>query len=115
MPSASETQPRVVSQNATIANGETVSDAIALGGTTLCGLVMPASVTSTAMTFQGSRDGTNFAAIKKIDGNDLSIVVGSSRYIPLDPVNFYGLTHVKLVGGSAESGAKTIGVVSRPF
>jgi hypothetical protein len=112
---AMEFQPVVCRSVATIANGQTVSSAVDLGGTTLCGLMMPAAFTGVALTFQGSIDGTNFAIVKGSDGNDLSLTVAAARYVKLNPVDFYGLRHLKLVSGSAEAAARDITLASRPL
>jgi hypothetical protein len=105
-----------ITTEVTIANGATVSGAADLKGTRLVGVGLPASLTSTAMTIQGSIDGTNYALIN-LPGGALSLTVASSRFVGLTAdmqAALRGFRYIKVVGGSAESGAKIITLVSMP-
>jgi hypothetical protein len=99
-----------VTRTATIANGQTLSSAIVLNGFTPVSILMPAAFTGTALTFQGSLDGTNFFDVKKSDGSALSYTVAQGTFVALDPTLFQGMTAIKLKSGSAEGGARTLTV-----
>lgn len=107
------TEPRVQREQVTIANGGTASTAVDLKGCTLCGFSTPASLTGTAMTFQTTLDGTNWLTIKDSAGADVSFVVESSKYYVVSPANFAGIRDLRLVSGSAETGAKIINLFLR--
>lgn len=103
--------------NATIANGAQTSGAIRIppnqsGLSLLCGLSMPAAFTGTTMTFTVSTDaGTTFNALYDDTGTQISVTVAASRYIRLIPSLFAGIDHLKIVSGSAEGAARTVGLV----
>ena len=99
-----------------IASGQTVSSVANLAnGQTLVGLILPAALTGTTITFQrcDTADGT-FVPIYSMDGASVyGIVAGTSRYVPVQPDVFSGVPFVKVVSGSAEGAARTIGLVCR--
>lgn len=98
-----------------IANGATVSDAINIGGLPPVGIITPDALTSTAITFQGSFDGTTYVPVKTgVGGAAYSLTVTTSSGYQVDPAYFRGYRWLKLVGGSAEGGARTITVLQSP-
>lgn len=115
MPDTKEYQPRLAHPTAVIANGETVSSAVDLHGMVLCGLYVPASMTGTALKFHAcpTVDGT-YVVVKGTDGNEVSVTVSDDHYCRLDPKDFDGIRFLKIVSGSAETGAKTITLAARP-
>lgn len=97
---------------ATIANGETVSGAVDLNDFALSGFITPAALTGTTMTFQGSADnGATYVAVHGTDGAAISYTVTTSKYYAINPINFLGLTHIKIVSGSAEGAARDITLI----
>lgn len=104
--------PRLKQPTATIANGGTVSTAVPLnGGLPVC-LQMPAAFTGTSVSFQGSFDGSAFQAVY-VSGAAYSETVAASKMIVLDSTMFLGFKEIKVVSGSAEGGARAIGVILR--
>jgi hypothetical protein len=100
---------------ATIASGQTVGSAVDLGTKRLFAIVTPAALTSTAMTFQASHDGTTYNAVYDDAGTQLSYTVAASRYIAItSPAKWIGVRYLKLVGGSAEGGTRSIVLVTVP-
>ena len=88
--------------------------ALDMRGKTLVGLIMPAALTSTAITFTASEtaDGT-FTALYDTSGTEISITVAASRYILIDPVDFASIRFLKIVMGSGEAEDRTITAVMR--
>lgn len=113
MPSLGQFPPIEVVTSVAIANGQTVSDAVDLGGLRPIALVTPAALTGTAFTFQASVDGSTYVAVYDSSGSAVSVTVSTSRYIVLSPTTFAGIRFLKVVSGSAEGGARTIQVVAR--
>jgi len=99
----------------TISSGQTTSDIVTLNGFGMVGIILPAALTSTSMTFTGSQDGTNFSALYNTSGTQLNITVAASRIILFSPGDFVGVNYLKLVAGSAEGADRTIQVISRSF
>lgn len=100
---------------ATIANGQTTSGAVDMGSKRLFAIVFPAALTSTAMTFQASHDGSTYNAVYYDDGTQVSFTVAASRYIVIQaPARWIGIRYLKLVAGSAEGGARSITLVTVP-
>jgi hypothetical protein len=46
------------------------------------------------------------------EGTEYSVAVNTSRYIALNPNVFEGVKVVRIVSGSSEAAARTIGVIS---
>ncbi len=101
------------SATVTIADSATVSNAIDLGEMAIVGLQTPASMTGTAITFQASADNSTFVAVKKVDGTTYSMVTASSLYYVIPPADLAGIRYLKVVSGSAETGAKIITLLLR--
>jgi formylmethanofuran:tetrahydromethanopterin formyltransferase len=102
-------------QTVTIANGATTSDAINMNGFDLVSLVLPAALTSTAMSFQASIDGTNFFTLYNTGGAALTVTVGASRIVLFVPGDLGAFPFLKLVAGSTEAGTRSITAISRSF
>lgn len=92
----------------TIANGETVSNAIDLGEGVLVGIQMPAAFTGSAMTFQASDSlaGT-YNAVTSITAA-YSVTVAASKYVSIPLFDLAGVRFIKVVSGSAEGAARDI-------
>lgn len=100
---------------ATIAAGQTVSDVIDLGrANALVGIQMPGTFVGTSLTFQASADGSTYVALYDRDGQAVSVVVSTSRYIYLDPAIFAGVPYLKVVSGATETGGAALSLVVRP-
>jgi hypothetical protein len=90
-----------------------LSNALDLRGKVLVALVMPATITSTVITFSGSTDGTTYNTITNTSGVALSCTVSASRHVCIVPIDFASIRFLKLVMGSAELADRTIIAVMR--
>ena len=98
-----------------IADSATVSSAADLNGTTLVGIDIPAGFDGTAMTFQVSSDGVTYYTYKKLaDGLAVTAVVGANASYATVPTDFAGYRFIKLVAGTAQTGAITITLKTIP-
>lgn len=117
MPTANQYQPNdTYDLTATIASGQTTSNAIDLSGCDLCGFYMPAAFTGTTIKVQSSPtfDGT-YVEVQDGAGADISLTVVPSKYIPIANLAYIaGLRFIKLVSGSSEGGTRTITIAARP-
>lgn len=114
MPAASEFQPRIAHPAAAIAAGQAASDPVDLGGTTLCGLYLPAAFTGTSLTFQASPSaGGTYQTIQK-SGADLSIAVAPGKYAALSPGDFAGVQFLKIVSNANEAAPRSLTLALRP-
>lgn len=106
----------VVNEGFTITSG-TSSDLIDLHGTTLCGIFIPSSVASSAMTIFGSSstaDTTGSALTDGIASSDAkSYNIAASRYLRLDPADTAGLRYVRFVFSNSET-SKAYELALRP-
>lgn len=103
-------------KTATIANGAQTSDEVTLtDGQTLVGIITPAALTSTAMTFTASDvAGGTFVAVRDVGGaSAYSVTVAAGYYVPVDPRVFAGVRALKCVAGSAEGAARSIKLMVR--
>ena len=97
----------------TIASSGTTSTALTMRGASVpLAIVTPSALTGTTFKFQASADqGTNFYALYN-EGTEYSVAANTSRYIALNPNVFEGVKVVRIVSGSSEAAARTIGVIS---
>ncbi len=97
-----------------IADTAQESTAADLGNKTLTAVQIPAGMTGTALTFEASDllAGT-YVPVKKADGSAYSIVIGSDASLhAVDYMQFLGSRFIKVKSGTAESGPKTVTVIS---
>lgn len=101
----------------TIADGESLSPAVNLGGRVLVGVEVPASWTAASLTFQAcsTADGT-YTDLYDSAGEVAITTMDSSRYISLPSDTFLGVKHLKLRSGVtatpvAQSGDITINLL----
>lgn len=88
-------------RTATIANGESLSAAVDLDGSTIVGIIMPAVWTAANLTLQMSADDTTFNNVYDELGAEKTITAAASRYIPLNPSDFLGADSFKLRSGTS--------------
>lgn len=95
-------------------SGSTKSAAVDLSSYTLTGLLLPASMAGTLLTFEASDSASGtFVPIRNDENTDISIIISSSAaYYPLDPASFVGVRYLKLVSNATETG-KTITLANR--
>jgi len=104
-------QSRIDYETVTIAESGTVSTAIQLDGVVPIGIIIPAAFTGTAMKFQFSHDDSTYTALYNTSGSEVSITVGTSRWIGLDKEDFIGAKSFKCVSGSSEAAERTVTIV----
>lgn len=100
----------------TIASGQSESSVINCGGLVLCAVLLPATFTGTALTFEASVDGTNFFAVKSTtSGTSLSYTVAQGTYCAIDPKDLQGINFLKIKSGSTEGALRTLAVSLKGF
>lgn len=104
-------QERIDYDTVTIASSGTVSTAIQLDGVIPVGIITPAALTGTSMSFQFSHDDSTFNALYNTSGTLVSITVAASRWIGLDKEDYLGAKSLKVVSGSTEAAERTITIV----
>lgn len=96
-----------------ISADDDLTNALDLRGKVLVGILTPASLTSTAMTFQFSNDNTTFTDLYDSSGNQVSITVAASRFIGLLAEDFAAARYLKIATASGESADRTITAIMR--
>lgn len=96
-----------------VATSATISTALDLRGKVLVGLIMPAALTSTAITFTGSQDGITFFSMTNTSGTALSVTIAASKHVCIVPADFASVRYLKFVTGSSEGADRTITAVMR--
>ena len=81
-----------------------LSASVQTNGLPVVGLIIPSDwVIATAITLQGSIDGTTFYNVYDDTGTEVSITVAASRHIALNPSEFASFPYLKLRSGTAAS------------
>jgi hypothetical protein len=99
----------------TIANGQSLSGAAHIGSATLVGIQLP-TITSAALTFQGSADGVTYVEV--VDSSAAAVSYGASTgaiYIKA-PADLAGVPYIKVRSGTsgaavAQGAARTITLI----
>ena len=94
---------------AVIADGASTSGAVDLMGTSILAFITDAALDGTAFTFLACDElsGTYLPIHRLVDGSILTAIVGTSRYSPTNPADFASVRFLKIVSGTAQSGAAT--------
>lgn len=100
MPEINHFQPVITSVDTLIASGTSLSAAIDLRGTTMVGVIMPASWTTANLSFQASVDGQNYYDIYDMSGTEESVAADASRFIAINPSELAGVRYIKLRSGT---------------
>jgi len=92
-----------------IADGATTSNAVDLLGTSLLALITDAALDGTDFTFAVSNNlnGTYVPLKRMPDGATLTTTVGTSAQYATNPADFSSVRFLKIVSGTAQSGAAT--------
>jgi len=86
---------------ATIANGASLSAAIALSpDMAVVSIQMPAAWTTANLTFQGGADGVTYADLYKLDGTEYSVVAAASRYVKVPLGDLLGMAYLRVRSGT---------------
>jgi hypothetical protein len=88
----------------TIADGQSLSGPVNLGGLRLFGIVMPSTWTAANLSFQMSPDGGNsWVNLYDGEGDEYVVTAGTSRFIICDPYAFAAVPWIQLRSGTAGS------------
>ena len=98
------------SKEVTILNTQTESGAIDTVGMALCGILLPAAFTGTAITFlvSDALGGTYVPLHSTISGTLLTYTVVAGKFYAIDPKDFQGVRFLKIKSGSAEGADRTV-------
>lgn len=100
----------------TIANGATASNVVQLAvgpGIALVMLHVGSTFDGTTLDIEvgltdAASDDDIVAPLKDIDGNAFQITAGADTYVKLGPSDLIGVRYMRLVAGTAQTGATTI-------
>jgi len=107
------TQDMIENTDLTVLISTAITNALDLRGKVLVGLIMPATLTSTTITFTGSQDNVTFLAMTNTSGTALSATVAASKHVCIVPADFASVRYLKLAMGTTEVAARTITAVMR--
>jgi hypothetical protein len=85
----------------TIAAAASLSTALAIGGKSIVGFVMPAAWTAAALSLVGSVDDMNYNPVfDGATGNQVQYTVAAAQQIAVDPTKLKGVRNIKLQSGT---------------
>ena len=86
----------------TIASGTSLSGALVIGPDRPIAIGMPAAWTAASLTFEVSFDGgATWGPMYDKDGTEYTVVTDATRRIPLPPMDWAGITNLKIRSGTA--------------
>lgn len=93
----------------TLADGATISSSDNIAPSDmLAGLHIPADFEGTALTVKVSADNATFTSVHNAGGTEQVLTVAAGRYVALDPAVYAGARYIRLLAGTAQTGACTI-------
>ena len=108
---------RTKSEVALIDISEDASNSIAINcdNMLLSGIVFPATMTGTTITFDYSVDGTTYVDVKETDGTEVSYTVSAGDMVRVDPSGwaFAGGGFLRVTSGSTEAADRKIKLIFR--
>lgn len=115
---------KTLTTTVTIANAASLSDAAnftALPGASLCGIIVPSTWSTAALSFAASADNSTFYPMYNASGAELatgSITGGTAVWVALDPADFAGVPYIKVRSGTVgaavnQSGGDVLTLVYR--
>lgn len=109
------TQDKIETYDLTIdqSTDDDLTDSLDLRGRVLVGIILPAAMTSTSITFKFSNDNTTFVDLYDTSGNQVSVTIAASRWVGLLAEDFAGARYLKIATGSGEAADRTITAVTR--
>ena len=98
-----------------ISANTTQSNAVNTDGMLLTGIIFPAAMTGTAVTFDFSVDGTNFHDVVETDGTEVTYTVTAGDVVRVDPSGwaFASSGFLRIVSGTAEAADRNIQLIFR--
>ena len=107
--------PPKITQNLStvIAASASVSSIVDLGGASLVGIIFPATMTGSSITFNASNDGVNFYEMYSTVGGALSVIFTASAWVGIVPSDFAGVKYLQLVSNGTESSSRQITLIAR--
>jgi hypothetical protein len=99
----------------TIANGQSLSTAAHIGLGTLVGIQLP-TITSAALTFQGSHDGVTYVEVVDSSAAAVSYTASTGAIYIKAPADLAGVPYIKVRSGTsgapvAQGAARTITLI----
>ena len=81
----------------------------------LTGIVFPATMTGTAVTFDFSVDGTNWYDVKETDGTDVSYTISAGDAVRVDPSGwaFASSGFIRITSDGTEAADRSIKLIFR--
>jgi hypothetical protein len=106
--------------SATIANGASLSGAVALSGRAAIRILMPGSWTTANLTFQVSMDDATYYNLYDSAGNEVTVAAAAAIAIVLDPATFCGCAYLKIRSGTSgtpinQAADRALSVVAKAF
>jgi len=106
---------RTKSEAITISSGGTDSTSAEVDNFLLSGILFPATMTGTTISFKWSIDNSTFVDVTETDGTAVSYTVTAGDVVRVDPSGwaFAGQGWLKVVSGSAEGADRAITLLFR--
>lgn len=105
----------VAVMTATITNGASVSAAVDLGASSICGLIVPASMEGTTLSIQGcDTSGGTYGTLYDANNNPATITFSATRYYYIDPLITAGWEFVKILASTTVAADRAVKLMTRP-
>ena len=100
------------SQSVVLSSGQTVSAEFETRGEVICGILFPAALTGTQITFQAVIDGSDYDIYGE-DGTQSPITFTASAFVPLFTDSWFGVNKLKIKSNATELANRTFKILTR--
>jgi hypothetical protein len=104
-----------IAKSVTVSSGQQLSESVSTDGMLLAGIICPATLTGTALTFDFSLDNTTFVDVVETNGTAVSYTVTAGDVVRVDPSGwaFASSGFIKVDTGAAEGADREIVLIFR--
>ena len=102
-----------IAKSVTVSSGQQLSESVSTDGMLLAGIICPATLTGTALTFDFSLDNTTFVDVVETNGTAVSYTVTAGDVVRVDPSGwaFASTGFLRVVSDSSEAADRTINLI----
>lgn len=100
----------------TIGDGETISSAVDIFGTSVVGVIVPAGFAGTEITFlAATTESGNYYAVKNSSDSAVTLTCQADAYYVFYPSDLAGVRYLKLVAGTTQTEDVILTLITRPL
>lgn len=99
---------QLIASTRKILSGQSLTAGFATDGLSLCGIQLPSTFTGTAVTFLACDTLSGIYVPVYNASGPVTYTVAASRYVAIDPKDFFGISFLKIQSNGTEAADRTL-------